>query len=239
MNGSPALRAPTPTFTSARPGGRQHPLQLVVVEAEARGRRACARTHSSLVRAQIEQQHAAARHRDPRRLGDGARRDPARGAAPATASRRRRRRPSSAASRARPSSRSRSTRGAAAPAPWRGRARPRSDRRRSPATPSAPLRSSGSLRRSRDRRPGQRRHQQAERARPRRPAPAGHQLPRVARVGAGVRVEVLLAQPQHFLQPRFVGAHRRVGRRRRELRLQRPRVSERAGARQGGGAVIA
>ncbi len=40
----------------------------------------------------------------------------------------------------------------------------------------------------------ERRQQQAERARPGRPAPPGHELPRVARVGSGVRLEVLLAQ---------------------------------------------
>ncbi len=47
-----------------------------------------------------------------------------------------------------------------------------------------------------------------ERARPGRPAPARHQLAAVARVGAGVLIEVLAAQPQHFLQPRFVGPDR-------------------------------
>ena len=42
-------------------------------------------------------------------------------------------------------------RAGAGPAPWRARARPPTDRRRSRAPPSATLRSSGSLRRSRDR----------------------------------------------------------------------------------------
>ena len=74
-----------------------------------------------------------------------------------------------------------------------------------------------------------RRQQQSERARPGRPAAAGHQLARVAGVGARVGVEVLLAQPQHFLQPRFIGAHRRIGGRRLELRLQHRGQAARAG----------
>ncbi len=70
-----------------------------------------------------------------------------------------------------------------------------------------------------------RRQQQAERARPGGPAAARHQLPRVARVRAGVRVEVLLPQPQHFLQPRLVGPHRGIAGRRLELRAAGPPVS--------------
>ena len=77
------------------------------------------------------------------------------------------------------------------------------------AAPSARPRSSGSPRRSRGRR-RRRRQQQAERARPGRPAAARHELaPLVA--GAVLR-EVLLAQPQHLLQPRLVGARRRSSR---------------------------
>src|SRR5439155_20756952 len=62
---------------------------------------------------------------------------------------------------------------------------------------------------------------QTERARPGRPTAARHQLPRIARVGAGLRVEVLLAQPQHFLQPRLVGADGRIAGGLVELRAER------------------
>jgi hypothetical protein len=54
------------------------------------------------------------------------------------------------------------------------------------------------------------RQQQAEGARPRRPAPARHELPGVARVRPGVRLEVFLAKPQHFVQARLVGAHQDI-----------------------------
>jgi len=53
-----------------------------------------------------------------------------------------------------------------------------------------------------------RRKQQTERARPGRPAAARHQLPSITRIGAHM-LEILAAQPQHFLQARFVGLHRR------------------------------
>ena len=66
----------------------------------------------------------------------------------------------------------------------------------------------------------QRRQQVAERAGPCRPAPARHQL---TAVGVAVRREALLAQPQHLLQPRAVGARHRVVGRGGELRVeQRP-----------------
>ena len=66
----------------------------------------------------------------------------------------------------------------------------------------------------------ERRQQQTQRPRPRRPAAAGHELPRVARIGAAVRLEVLFAQPEHLLEARFVGAHGRIGRRLPELHLE-------------------
>ena len=67
----------------------------------------------------------------------------------------------------------------------------------------------------------ERRQQLTERPRPGRPAPPRHELPRIARIGAAVRVEVLLAQPQHFLQARLVGANDRIARRLVELLLER------------------
>ena len=73
VNGSPALRAPTPTLTSASPAAASIRLQLVVGEAEPAIAELGA--HPLLVvRAQIEQQHAAAGRRDARRFGDRARR---------------------------------------------------------------------------------------------------------------------------------------------------------------------
>ena len=48
----------------------------------------------------------------------------------------------------------------------------------------------------------ERRHQQAERTRPGRPAPPRHELARVAGIRPGVQLEVLLPEPQDFLQPR-------------------------------------
>ena len=51
----------------------------------------------------------------------------------------------------------------------------------------------------------ERRQQQAQGPRPRRPAAPGHELTAVAGVGPGVYVEVLAAQPPHFLNPGVVG----------------------------------
>ena len=73
VNGSPALRAPTPTLTSRRPAAASMRFSSSSSKPSDRSP-SLARTHSSLVLAQIEHQHAAAGHRDPRRLGDGARR---------------------------------------------------------------------------------------------------------------------------------------------------------------------
>ncbi len=85
----------------------------------------------------------------------------------------------------------------------------------------------------------ERRQQQTERARPRRPAPAGHELTGVARIGAAVGVEVLLAQPQHFLQPRLVRADDRIGRRVLELSLEhRPQRVVAIGAQGGRKGVV-
>ena len=56
--------------------------------------------------------------------------------------------------------------------------------------------------------------------RPGRPASSRDELAGVARVGPGVSVEVFLPEPQHFLEPRLVGADGRVRRRLVELRLQ-------------------
>ena len=125
-----------------------------------------------------------------------------------------------AAARARPASTRRSTRGGGAPAPGRDRGRRPIDRRRPRATPSGPPRASGSPRHTRGRRP-RRRQQHAEGTGPGRPAASRHELTRVACVGAAVRVEVLLPQPQHLLQPRLVGAHGRVDRPLLELVLER------------------
>src|SRR5262245_66524298 len=62
-----------------------------------------------------------------------------------------------------------------------------------------------------------------QRARPGRPAASGHELAAVARVRAGVLVEVLAAQAQDLLQPGFVGLHERLLFRLGELGLeQRP-----------------
>src|SRR5204862_8235973 len=69
----------------------------------------------------------------------------------------------------------------------------------------------------------ERRHQQTDRARPRGPAAAGDELPRIARIGTGVRIEVLLAETQHLLQPRLVSAHGRVVAGLGELRAQHRR----------------
>ena len=221
VNGSPALRAPTPTRTSRSPAAS-----------------ACACSSSSLkperpiaelgadpllvVLAQIEHQHAAARHRDPRRFGHGARRVARRGAAPATAARRRR--VSSLIGSFSSSPRFHTTFDDAAPARRARCARSSTDVRaidgNDPRRPARRLDRQVPFAAAEigDR---QRRQQQAERARPGRPAAARHELPRVARVGAAVRLEVLLAQPQHFLQPRLVGPHRRVAGGRVELLLER------------------
>ena len=77
--------------------------------------------------------------------------------------------------------------------------------------PSVRLRSSDNPRRNQvGHRHG--RQQQTQGARPSGPAASRHQLARVVRA---VGVEVLLAQPQHFLEPRVVGGDRAIGRRRR------------------------
>jgi hypothetical protein len=63
---------------------------------------------------------------------------------------------------------------------------------------------------------------------------AGDELPRIARVGAGVRLEVLLPQPQHLVQPRIVGPHARIVGRLEKLRVEHrpqrivPLVAQRA-----------
>ena len=88
VNGSPALRAPTPTRTSRSPApsacrssSSSPKPETPIAELGA---------HPFLaVRPQIEDEHAPAGRRDPRRLGDRARRIAARGGAPATAARRR------------------------------------------------------------------------------------------------------------------------------------------------------
>ena len=140
------------------------------------------------------------------------------GAAPATAARRRRRRRAAAAARGRPSStatlvtrRRVGQRLGALEHLVRAidaddRARPARRLEREVALAAADV---GDV---------ERRQQVAERARPGRPAAARHQLPRVA-----VGLEVLLAEPQHFLQPGLVLAHRLVVGRGGELRVeQRP-----------------
>ncbi len=60
----------------------------------------------------------------------------------------------------------------------------------------------------------------AEGPRPCGPAPARHQLPTVARVGAGMLVEILSTHPQHLLQSRIVGSQPGGVVGGRELRLQ-------------------
>ena len=165
------------------------------------------RTHSSLVLSQVEDQHASAGRGDARRLGDGARRfagvvQRLRQHRHVDARRRR-----SAASRARRASRRRSRRGGGRPAP-RARSSTTSERSTAmTATPSAPPQSSGSPSpqpRSATLSGGSSMPSARDHAAQLRP---GHQLTRVARVGAAVGVEVFLPQPQHFLQPRIVGAH--------------------------------
>ena len=73
----------------------------------------------------------------------------------------------------------------------------------------------------------ERRQQQAERARPRGPAPARHELPRVARVGARVRVE---SSPCAAAALPAAALRRRGRRHRRPTRRTAPRAPVHSGA---------
>ena len=201
VNGSPARRAPTLDLDVAQAGvASAFALKLLVVEARASGRRARSRTQASCVLAQIEHQHAPARHDDPRRFAQRRAAGSLR-----VVQRLRQQRDVDASRRAIGSClelaalpddvRHAAPRGQRRA---RARARPPIDRRRSPATPSGWPRSSGSLRRIR----GPRRASGGS-SRPRARDHAAQLRPgtscRASRVRAGVRVEVLLPQPQHFL----------------------------------------
>ena len=205
-------RIARPARTDTRPGlfqsaHEQHLRELLFLESK----RAIAelRAHPLfMMLAQIENQNSSARHRDARRLGDGPRR------IRRVVQRLRQQRhihrlivdrkflqlapPPGDVGRA------------AAPAERAGAGEDRfrsidADHRRGPA-------------RGLDReipfaaaevRDAQRRQQQAQRARPGGPAASRHQLPAVAAVDR-VPLEVLLAEPQHLLQPGPIRLHGRV-----------------------------
>ncbi len=92
VNGSPALRAPTPTLTSRSPAAVSSRFSSPSSEPEASDRRASPAPIPPVL-PQVEHQHAAARHGDSRGLLPPRAPDSAHDAAPATAARRRPSRP--------------------------------------------------------------------------------------------------------------------------------------------------